>query len=298
MSDNFKYTSDKFNKKFVNRLLGVFVTILILWLLFIWLAERIIYSKPITREDWGQFGDFFNVLNTLFSGLAFGAIVVTLFISRADFRASLIEISTAAKAQKVIAEEARRGRVEKYAQIYQFFNSQDMYISRNNMWKVAIGSWFKDEKVRSRLNWYSSYCIDNPDKVSDQDIKECSFIFDFYSYLYQIYKEDHEQLIVNMKRYYYPAWRGFLLSFIAVSTRSFRDFSENDGEANIHLDSRFEDILQIDRICFKNKFNPFRNPYYKRIMCNIKLNEIDIECIFFPDIKERVLIDQQSRKSA
>ncbi|MFF2907928.1 hypothetical protein [Paenibacillus sp. NPDC057934] len=50
----------------------------------IWIVSSIIFL--FTYHTHGEFGDMFGSINTLFSGLAFGGIIYTIYQQRAEFK--------------------------------------------------------------------------------------------------------------------------------------------------------------------------------------------------------------------
>ncbi|HYG03029.1 MAG TPA: hypothetical protein VD927_11335 [Chryseosolibacter sp.] len=65
----------------------IFVLVVGLWVLCGWLVTTQLTEANTDASAWqirGQFGDMFGAVNALFSGLAFGAIVITLVMQRQD----------------------------------------------------------------------------------------------------------------------------------------------------------------------------------------------------------------------
>ena len=83
------------------------------FLVFIVLLVLTIYMLilPTFLPDWaerGQFGDMFGVVNTLFSGLAFSALVCALILQSRELQATRLEFSKQSAAQAEHAETALR----------------------------------------------------------------------------------------------------------------------------------------------------------------------------------------------
>ena len=70
-----------------------------------------IESFPEARESFGQFGDAFGALNTLFSGLAFAALIVTLWMQREELELQRKELVESRIAQQG-AQEALEGQIK------------------------------------------------------------------------------------------------------------------------------------------------------------------------------------------
>ena len=67
---------------------GLLLSIIGVWL---WYKDQVPGWYP-KGEDAGTFGDSFGALNTLFTGLAFAAVVISVWFQRADLNATLKEI--------------------------------------------------------------------------------------------------------------------------------------------------------------------------------------------------------------
>ncbi len=82
-------------------LVGASVAIFSIWSAWPFLVSRWIGLgawKPLAQ--YGQFGDMFGALNALFSGLAFGGVVVAIFLQRKDIHLTQIELRRQAAAQE------------------------------------------------------------------------------------------------------------------------------------------------------------------------------------------------------
>lgn len=89
----------------------IFPSVFILWAFGVWIAANT-YKIPSSISEAGQFGDSFGLINTLFSGLAFAAVVFTIiqqfFQARQDrninsqqmFEASFFEMNRIAREAK------------------------------------------------------------------------------------------------------------------------------------------------------------------------------------------------------
>ena len=81
--------------------LGLFVVFVVF--LFIWLQ-----SHEYGVEKTGQFGDSFGPLTSLFTGLAFAGVVISLILQRRELQASLTELRLSVAAQQEIAEASKQ----------------------------------------------------------------------------------------------------------------------------------------------------------------------------------------------
>ncbi|MEL6546714.1 MAG: hypothetical protein AAFQ82_18960 [Myxococcota bacterium] len=73
-----------------------------------WWASYFVFSQG--HSQWKDIGDAFNTLNTLFSGFAFAALVITLWlqkksldVQRSELRHSTEQLAASAEAQKALA---------------------------------------------------------------------------------------------------------------------------------------------------------------------------------------------------
>lgn len=62
-----------------------------------------------------EHGDMFGSLNTLFSGLAFGGVIVTILLQSRELRLQVEELRNSVEAQKQLVREARSARASDYA---------------------------------------------------------------------------------------------------------------------------------------------------------------------------------------
>ncbi len=312
-SKSYNPSTSSFNYKLIDRIMtlryqfgnlllfGVYI-VLAVWLFFFAINLQYFGGMSVeatgggesARAQWGQFGDAFNMLNTLFTGLAFVGVVVTLLLQRKDFEASLLEINESTKAQKRLAEETSRERRDRHAELYQVFNSNDMYAARTEMWPVALFFWFESDEIRSNLDWYSPRRRGQPIRIADNKLKHCTLMLDFYSYLYRLYINENETGMMKeqARRYYYPAWRGFLLSFVSISIRSFEGFGISGRPDENYLDPRFQDILDLDeRIYDGESYDIMNDPFTSHVLRRKELDDQYIKEEFYPGFN-RIVIDR------
>lgn len=76
--------------------------------LFYWLHHG---GFPSNIDKAGQFGDSFGPLTSLFTGLAFGGLIVSLILQRRELQASLRELRHSVEAQQQIAHGAAHERL-------------------------------------------------------------------------------------------------------------------------------------------------------------------------------------------
>ena len=83
---------------------------------------NVVASSVDPYSDTGPLGDSYGALNTLFSGLAFAALIVTLVLQKRELEASLLEVRKSVEAQNELATAAR------IAKFYEVFD--DDYLGR------------------------------------------------------------------------------------------------------------------------------------------------------------------------
>ncbi len=77
-TENTKQQPDRDNKNLALISIGVVIIVVGLWLWTLYIL------KDKTHEDRGTYGDMFGGINALFSGLAFGGIIITILLQRKD----------------------------------------------------------------------------------------------------------------------------------------------------------------------------------------------------------------------
>lgn len=103
-----------------------FIPVIILWIIS--LAIFLIFE--ISGNTAGTLGDSFNVLNSLISGLALGAIALSLFLQRSDLKATLAEMQHTTAAME---EQVRHLKFERDRNIREFaatFQSESLKSAR------------------------------------------------------------------------------------------------------------------------------------------------------------------------
>lgn len=123
-------TDDESSKNFINELFKWGSIVFIIWILYCfaynfvptWITEKLpIIFREDGRFQIGAFGDYFGALNTLFAGLAFAGIIVTIRQQSADLQATKYEM------RNQTAQFERQNLLSKLSQI--------------------------KEEVHNRLNW-------------------------------------------------------------------------------------------------------------------------------------------------
>ena len=132
-----------------NPLSSLIIFVLLLWSIYP-LALKLVFNK-----DWnslGPFGDTYGALNTLFSGLAFAVLILSLFLQRKELEAQRIELeaqrqeikesNTIAEAQRKITEQ-QATLIEqqiKDANVQSFYQLLFQYLEEKNRKVESLGN--------------------------------------------------------------------------------------------------------------------------------------------------------------
>ncbi|MFA3000714.1 hypothetical protein [Acinetobacter pittii] len=136
MSDNNQNQQDKIEKWLIP---GSIIVIVLIWIIFPWclsyLTDKFEWSiRNAGDTNFGTFGDTFGALNTLFSGLAFATLIITLFLQRRELELQRktvkdqqieIEKSNDIAEQQILITQQQADLLEKQikeAQVQNFFN--------------------------------------------------------------------------------------------------------------------------------------------------------------------------------
>ncbi|HCJ6473349.1 TPA: hypothetical protein NU703_003653, partial [Acinetobacter baumannii] len=136
MSSNNKDQKEKKEKWFISLFI---ISIVIIWLVFPWcltyLTDKFGWNiRSNGDSNFGTFGDTFGALNTLFSGLAFATLIITLILQRKELQLQRkavqdqqleIEKSNDIAEQQILITQQQADLLEKQikeAQVQNFFN--------------------------------------------------------------------------------------------------------------------------------------------------------------------------------
>jgi len=117
-----------------NILLTCFTSILLV--VFSYGGFLIIMTLPVTRysiESAGTFGDSFGALNSLFTGLGFAGLLVTIFLQREDLKLTRLELSETRNEIKSQSETFRQQQFEE-----SFYRLLSLY--KTNLEQVSVKS--------------------------------------------------------------------------------------------------------------------------------------------------------------
>lgn len=298
-------------RRFARRLSLVLIGIFLLWFGLLLFSESLfsMLKKNTDPESLGQFGDMFNVLNSLFTGLAFGAVAITLFLERSDFELSLKEFRQTAKSNRELAEAAVRSRDDRLAELYRIFSSGQVGAARDDFWPVAGKLWFADDRIRYYLCYYTSFedqdawneALAYTNRVMTEELGKdpndvsryfvgsmCDTVVNFYTYLYMVFEVDKDspsserdeaerKFQFAVQDFYYDWWRGFLLSYALCSKRAYHQSTDQDAKDQLEIDPRLDLILKLDRRAKGGvKFNPHKHPFFRQLGDGIEGNKKDL----------------------
>lgn len=85
-------------------------------------------------QDTSQFGESYGALNALFSGLAFAAVALSLYLQRKDLETTLSEIHRSVTAQNVQAESAEKNQyLQGFLYLHGYLSSDEFTKARHNI---------------------------------------------------------------------------------------------------------------------------------------------------------------------
>lgn len=231
--------------------------ILVLWAVcfIITLIGNVAFSGP--------FGDTFGVLNTLFSGLAFGAVAWTLWYQVRAFD----EQRRATDAQHEALQDQLEQRAEATAELAQRFFDGPMREARQKADDVRKKFLSKkiDRAAFARL-WVDS---DGPvmDGEHEVDSWGTSTLIEYYCWvLYHVNltrrPEDKAKLVGTLtSRYLWPYWRGYLLKLADEVEAQYNTLVvATDERAQYPLVSWVADLRELNRLSGLPPYDLFLHP--------------------------------------
>ena len=188
---------------------GIFIYILIIWLIFF--VAVIVFSyadyKLMTLANFGMFGDSFNVITSLFTGLAFAGVIVSVILQTKELEATREELSGQKEQLGLQQQEMKEQNFDnKFFQMLNMFE-QISKNNKNNSWYSFKLIFFKIEELNDLQAGESLEILGNPalDQTFNQLFSrlnhKCTSLKSYCIYLYQILKYIDESSIDNKKRY-------------------------------------------------------------------------------------------------
>lgn len=210
----------------------VFLTVIAIWLLAIIIFILLHFFRPPIEELTASY----NVVSALLSGLALGAIVLSLFIQRAELKTSLNEMR---KTTKALREQSQYLKYERDRNVREFsasFQSERLKEARKTLYilrapffksigfrKALADQWVGSEDVDLDENWVNFIEEANSGRVTKSvasqagnNIWHISDLINYYVTLFQhcesLDKSDRKGIARAFGRQYIWAyWRGMLL---------------------------------------------------------------------------------------
>lgn len=176
---------------------SIFFVVIIIWLIFMiiifWSANNFKFEVPpsTSLESLGVFGDSFNILTSLFTGLAFAGVIISVILQTKELEATRKEFS----GQKVALENQQKEMVQqsfdnKFFQILRNFNDirKSLIEGKTNTWSgINYDNFFEYKRISLHyaVEYDRSGDFNNYIKSS---ISENSKLQYYFINLYQILK--------------------------------------------------------------------------------------------------------------
>ncbi|CAA6817306.1 MAG: Unknown protein [uncultured Sulfurovum sp.] len=176
--------------------LKIFVWVFVLWLIFfigtVWIGNDLsfdLFNPSMKLTDLGTFGDSFNVLTSLFTGLAFAGVIISIILQTQELKATREELQGQKEA---LVEQQREMEVQSFDnKFFQMLNSYNLSMNNVKMGKTREGSQVYEELER---NFKGMILQEATELLSFQNIfnkfsKRYNFLMKFnFINLYQILK--------------------------------------------------------------------------------------------------------------
>lgn len=227
-----KKDSDSKEKKPLEWKGFVYSILLILLVIGMWFLYPygLPHLKTITStENYGTFGDSYGALNTLFSGLAFAILIITLFLQRKELqlqREEVAESNTIASKQSEISSQQAHLIFQQIreSQKQNFYNLFLKFIDEKNLKKSnfmirdrrqgGINLYGNDVFKQFGINFIGNLdksFFPNPPKEDGSYYTESE---DFIERLRESYERSCVSFGVNFEEFYYFEYMEFILSYI------------------------------------------------------------------------------------
>ena len=137
----------------------IFFTAIIFWIVFIiiifWSANDFIFQFPPSAklESLGVFGDSFNILNTLFTGLAFSGVIVSIILQTQELKEAREEYAGSRQALEQQKKEMEQQSFDnRFFKMIDMFNDVKEKINLNEILKKVLDQTLIDTKNEKRTN--------------------------------------------------------------------------------------------------------------------------------------------------
>lgn len=149
----------------------VLLVILVLWYLNFYLLKG---KSPTER---GTFGDMFGVVNSVFSGLAFAGILISLIFQRVQLKSQNNDIAISMKIQEKSAKalERQAENLKKSAILYALQAKLNYYTLERNKNEKLLTTNMEIDKSTTKTYLYTQAieeCLSEIDKILDEKIDQ------------------------------------------------------------------------------------------------------------------------------
>ncbi|MDX7923378.1 putative phage abortive infection protein [Aeromonas media] len=187
------------------------------WIVHEWVFDKLLTGK-VFAPSLGEFGDVYGALNTLFSGLAFSGVIISIVLQSIELRATRKEMNS-----QVLQFEQQTEAMLKQVFESSFFSMMNLHndISSNlrSEDKFKILFW-KLNEIAEKTPSYRKALIEHLNSVYEKFMREAySDIGHYFRYIYQIMKfidksklsEDEKSVYMNILRAQFSNYELLLL---------------------------------------------------------------------------------------
>jgi len=262
--------------------IGIIATVIIIVILLIWLGEVFLSLNPewicnntITEQPTN---DIFNALNTLFSGLAFAGLIITILLQRNELKLQRLELSQTREELKKTSEAnqeiAKENKEKAILDLYLTYSSKEFQPRIGSTWKVLkccvlskdycdyfVSRLFPVEQIEFSEKIANEIKGEITNKDNDSRLEEIELIdrknrheFDrFLNFLNVLANKKGSQEIIKKFDFYYDWWRPMLWLVIWHRENKMKSghlikkysFSPNYLDTLIKMDKAY-DLIPLD----------------------------------------------------
>lgn len=187
------------------------------WIVHEWMFDKLLTGK-VFAPSLGEFGDVYGALNTLFSGLAFSGVIISIVLQSIELRATRKEMNS-----QVLQFEQQTEAMQKQVFESSFFSMMNLHndisSSLRSEDKFKILFW-KLNGIAEKTPNYRKALIEHLNSVYEKFMGEAySDIGHYFRYIYQIMKfidksklsEDEKSVYMNILRAQFSNYELLLL---------------------------------------------------------------------------------------
>ena len=259
-------------------------------MIFLWVISLAIFIlAEILHTSAGMLGDSFNVINSLLSGLALGAIALSLFLQRAELKTTIREMqdSTAALQQQAIYLKFERDRnVREFAATFQSerlkkartnaFILRPAFFKNEDFRRMLADQWISGEYVSLSKEWIEYIQNTNEGRISANELStvgdhtwHISDLIEYYSTLYshcESLGSSESEAIAKIlgEQYIWPYWRGMILLLAYEVARLYDEIvEESDEREQFPKPGWIRHLVLFDRWVMPDRYKPMIHPREK-----------------------------------